>query len=216
MEKQCPSGVLYDVFKCWTPAPGQSVLVCYDKACPVDCVTDTAATKATCTASCGTVPAVASTPAANGGNTCSAYTCQVGDGACQGCSMVKDPTKPNWYGGVAIANPAGPGTYNPNWIYEFGPLSEQQCQDLCISTPACKRTGWRSNAHPESCTMFSSVGPYAPGQSVLVCYDKACPVDCVTDTAATKATCTASCGTVPAVASTPAANGGNTCSAYTC
>jgi len=91
-----------------------------------------------------------------------------------GCSMVKDTTKPNWYGGVAIANPAGPGTYNPNWIYEFGPLSEQQCQDLCISTPACKRTGWRSNAHPESCTMFSSVGPYAPGQSVLVCYDKAC------------------------------------------
>jgi len=51
------------------------------KTSPTDCVPDDVATKATCTASCGTVPAIAKTEA-NGGAPCSSYQCQPGDGQC--------------------------------------------------------------------------------------------------------------------------------------
>jgi len=48
----------------------------------INCVTDLTATRATCPATCGTVTAVPSTAAANGGTTCADYSCNGGDGSC--------------------------------------------------------------------------------------------------------------------------------------
>jgi len=50
---------------------------------PVDCVLDIAASAATCTDICGDVPGVGNPIARHGGEECSPYTCQPGDGACR-------------------------------------------------------------------------------------------------------------------------------------
>jgi hypothetical protein len=57
---------------------------------PVDCVLNEAATKATCTDACGTVPGVGAPAASNGGSECATYDCQPGDGSCPEATVTQD------------------------------------------------------------------------------------------------------------------------------
>jgi len=98
----------------------------------------------------------------------------------QGCTMVADTEKPHWYGSVAIQNPnyvAGSSSNHANNVYEQGPLTENECKDLCVNTPACQRILWRTNDLPLSCWMFSSSGahtPAVPSVGVAISHDKFC------------------------------------------
>ena len=68
--------------------------------------------------------------------------------------MVADTVKPHWYGMVAIQNPnyveGSSSNYDDN-VYEQGPLTENECKDLCVNTPACQRILWRTVDLPLSC-----------------------------------------------------------------
>jgi len=84
--------------------------------------------------------------------------------------MDADTAHPDWYGAVAIVNPAKNS-------YEWGPLTEKQCQDLCLNTPTCNRIMWKRKTLPESCWMWSSIGALAPdgaAAGVAQAYDKTC------------------------------------------
>jgi len=215
MGKQCPS---YDC------QPG-------DGDCPyaVDCVLDTAASANTCTVLCGEVAGVPSTMAQNGGEECSPYQCQIGDGACLPVDCVTDSVASAATCTDACGTVNAVGSEAMNGGLECPPYECKIGDGLCQEEVSC----------PEGTTFNEDMKFMYKGQAVSCsnivgfcgkarcndelnalftathpcCADK---VDCVLNEKASASTCSFTCDPVPGVGVPAALNGGEECPTYDC